>query len=554
MRFFRKFTSRERGKQKLSPQERFEKSSEQAIRTTPSFNGLYMLINTLGTLEKNWDKFEEITETIERVRDGRGDIAHVTQEYGIQDAVRRLMESSGERERRERQRRQEHRDEGGDWQREHEESPEENERKKDLLERRIRESKSYGELYGLIREIRTTLDDIDVLTPQEVIERIESVRDGRGSIFGVPREYGIQDAVRQFVENDKKENEQKRDLLERRIRESKSFGELYEHILKFETIPESFLISTPEEIIKTIWQVRNGQRSALSIIKSYGIQDTVRRLAEADEEENERKKDLLERRIRESESYEELYKLIDELVTIPKSFWVSTTPEEIIETIERVRSGQIRIVNITSQYGIRDAARRLMESSGEGERQERWQRQADYGERRHQRHGYEEPTKEDIRKGRLLEKKIRKSNSFGELYELIQDLGTIQASFLPLSTPEAIIETIEQVRNGQRIVLQVIKSYGIQDAVRRLMESSEERGGERRQRQEYRNERRDQQYEREESARKELGVTSDASWEEIKVAYRRLAMKHHPDREGGNEEEFIRIRAAYETLQRLEEG
>lgn len=44
-----------------------------------------------------------------------------------------------------------------------------------------------------------------------------------------------------------------------------------------------------------------------------------------------------------------------------------------------------------------------------------------------------------------------------------------------------------------------------------------------------------------------LGVARDASQEEIKRAYRKLAMKHHPDR-GGDAERFQELQAAYETL------
>lgn len=44
-----------------------------------------------------------------------------------------------------------------------------------------------------------------------------------------------------------------------------------------------------------------------------------------------------------------------------------------------------------------------------------------------------------------------------------------------------------------------------------------------------------------------LGVNRNASQEEIKKAYKKMCMKHHPDR-GGNEAEFKRVNEAYDTL------
>lgn len=45
-----------------------------------------------------------------------------------------------------------------------------------------------------------------------------------------------------------------------------------------------------------------------------------------------------------------------------------------------------------------------------------------------------------------------------------------------------------------------------------------------------------------------LGVEREATEEDIKRAYKRLAMKHHPDRAGGNTEQFQQIQEAYQIL------
>ncbi len=45
-----------------------------------------------------------------------------------------------------------------------------------------------------------------------------------------------------------------------------------------------------------------------------------------------------------------------------------------------------------------------------------------------------------------------------------------------------------------------------------------------------------------------LGIPKDASDDDIKRAYRKLAQQHHPDRTGGNEQKFKEINEAYQIL------
>ncbi|MBD3282398.1 MAG: molecular chaperone DnaJ [Candidatus Portnoybacteria bacterium] len=45
-----------------------------------------------------------------------------------------------------------------------------------------------------------------------------------------------------------------------------------------------------------------------------------------------------------------------------------------------------------------------------------------------------------------------------------------------------------------------------------------------------------------------LGIDKNASKEEIKKAYRKLAHKYHPDKQGGDEQKFKEINEAYQTL------
>src|SRR3990167_754317 len=45
-----------------------------------------------------------------------------------------------------------------------------------------------------------------------------------------------------------------------------------------------------------------------------------------------------------------------------------------------------------------------------------------------------------------------------------------------------------------------------------------------------------------------LGVNKNASQDEIKKAFRKLAHEHHPDKKGGNEAKFKEINEAYQVL------
>lgn len=56
------------------------------------------------------------------------------------------------------------------------------------------------------------------------------------------------------------------------------------------------------------------------------------------------------------------------------------------------------------------------------------------------------------------------------------------------------------------------------------------------------------------SPHERLGVSEDANLKEIKRAFRKMAMKHHPDREGGSEANFLLVIEAYEILTGKRDG
>ena len=45
-----------------------------------------------------------------------------------------------------------------------------------------------------------------------------------------------------------------------------------------------------------------------------------------------------------------------------------------------------------------------------------------------------------------------------------------------------------------------------------------------------------------------LGVDENAAWEQVKKAYRKMVMKHHPDK-GGDAAMFRKVQGAYEILE-----
>lgn len=51
-----------------------------------------------------------------------------------------------------------------------------------------------------------------------------------------------------------------------------------------------------------------------------------------------------------------------------------------------------------------------------------------------------------------------------------------------------------------------------------------------------------------------LGIVEDAPMTVVREAYKRKAMKLHPDRPGGSAEEFTKVQAAYDALRAKHEA
>jgi hypothetical protein len=65
---------------------------------------------------------------------------------------------------------------------------------------------------------------------------------------------------------------------------------------------------------------------------------------------------------------------------------------------------------------------------------------------------------------------IENAESFDVLYEVIRKMGVIRGTQKSYSSEE-IIKVIERVRHGHRQIEFLTRSYGIRDAVKRLLES-----------------------------------------------------------------------------------
>ena len=70
-----------------------------------------------------------------------------------------------------------------------------------------------------------------------------------------------------------------------------------------------------------------------------------------------------------------------------------------------------------------------------------------------------------------LEKKghnLERAESFDSLYEAIRSIGEVEGTQKTYSSEE-VIKVIERVRHGHRSIDFVTRSYGIRDAVERLL-------------------------------------------------------------------------------------